>query len=611
MKWMRIYFELISGFYKGSLRYLKYQILTSLLYALAIMPLFWLVTHQLIALSGRQVVNGSSLKAFLMTGSGMAFLGIGFILVLLSLLIELCGYIVIAAAILYGRDESSYWALFKYNLKQLPKMLGFSLILMLIYFAVFIPLSDFGATLSVFDFVRLPKFVYSVIEASTLKLLAYTLVTAIAALFAFRWCFSFHFVLLGNMKLRQAMKASGRLIARNLKYFLQLFFIVSGMAFVSMVLVALAWLLPITYLVSGLNLETFMNKSVVMGLLLTQEIGLSVLALLYFPFEIHHLTWAFYKLVDRDEVFKTFDWQCPEVPVKKKPNWFDRCLSSKRFMLFGLAGVIIGGAAVLGLLFDRMADEQMAEVMSHRAGGFAAPENSLSGIGYAIATGADWIEIDVQRTKDGKYVLYHDDDLKRTAGSPLRLQDLTYEELLKHPIGREIKWVDSKETIPLLEDALDACKGKIKVNIELKGSTADDKMVRDVVAMVRGKMMVRQVMLTSLDYEVIKRIEKDYPSFETGFIYYFLMGDPGLIQADSLILEEGLASEANISKIHSVGKKAIVWTINDEADMVRFVQSEIDAIITDRPEMLKSVMEAHLKDTDQELILNALWDIEF
>lgn len=611
MKWIKVYIELIVSFYQGSLRYLKYQILTKLLYALLIMPLFWLIAHQLIALSGRQVVNSGSLKTFLMTGSGIAFMGIGLMLVMLSLLIELCGYIVISSSILYGRDESSYWDLFKYNVKQVPKMLGFSLVLMLIYLALLIPLSEFGATLSVFEFVKLPNFVFSVIEASTAKLLAYTLATALATFFALRWCFSFHFVLLGNMKLSQAMKSSGRLIARNFKYFIQLLFIISIMAFVSAVVLALAWLLPITYWVTHLNLETLMNKSVVMGLLLTQEIGLSILALLYFPFEIHHLTWAFYKLVDRDEIFKTYDWQCPEVPVKKVPNRLDRCLSSKRLVFTGGLVVIVGGAAILGLLFDRLADARSVEIMSHRAGGYAAPENSLSGIRYAIATGADWIEIDVQRTKDGKYVLFHDDDLKRTTGAPHRISDLTYEQLLSYPIGKEIKLAQPKETIPSLEDALELCKHRIKVNIELKGSTADSKMVRDVVSMVRGKMMVRQVMLTSLDYEIIRLIEKDYPSFETGFIYYFLLGDPSLIQADSLILEEGLASQANISKIHSAGKKAIVWTINDEEDLVRFAQSEVDAIITDKPEQLKAILEAHLNYTDHELILDALWDVEF
>lgn len=611
MKWIRTYFELVKSFYSGSLRYLKYQIITKAIYALAVMPLFWLLVHKLIALSGREIVNSSGLKDFLLTKSGMGFMLLGAILVILSLLIELCGYISISASVMHGREESSYWELFKYNLRQLPKMLGFGLILMFIYFAVFIPLSETFLTLSIFEFVSIPKFVFSVIEASTAKLLAYFIAILAASFFAFKWCFSFHFVLLGQMKLGQAMKASSRLIKRNFKYFLQLFFIVSALAFISLAVIALAWLLPITYLVSVMNLESYMNKTVVMGILLTQEIGLTILGLLYFPFEIHHLTWTFYKLVDKDPTFSEHPWACPEIPVKSKRNVMDRLLSSKRVVFLGLSLVIICGAGLLGLVFNKIAPEKAIQVMSHRAGGFSAPENSISGIRYAIATGADWIEIDVQRTKDGKYVLFHDDDLYRTAGQNLKLQQLTYEALRAYPIGREIGLKDSKEQIPLLSDALDLCKGKIKVNIELKGSSADSKMVRDVVSMVRGKMMTREVMLTSLDYEVIRHVEKDYPSFETGFIYYFLMGDPGRIQADQLILEEGLATDSNISKIHSVGKKVIVWTVNEEPDMIAYTKTDVDAVITDRPEKMIEVIEDNLNYTDHELILNMLWDIDF
>lgn len=611
MKWIRTYFELVGSFYSGSLRYLKYQVITKALYALAVMPLFWLLVHKLIAMSGREMVNSSGLKDFLLTKSGMGFLFLGLILVILSLLIEICGYISIAASVMHGREESSYWELFKYNLRQLPKMLGFGLILMFIYFAIFIPLSDMGVTLSIFDSVTIPKFVFSVIEASATKLLAYFVATLAASFFAVKWCFSFHFVLLGQMKLGKAMKASSKLIGRNLKYFLQLFFIISVLAFISLALIALIWLLPITLLVSALNLESYMDKSVVMGILLTQEIGLTVIGLLYFPFEVHHLTWAFYKLVDQDPIFSENQWDCPEIPVKSKLSVMDRMLSSKRMAFLGLSLVIVSGAGLLGLVFDKITPEKEIEIMSHRAGGFAAPENSISGVRYAIATGADWIEIDVQRTKDGKYVLFHDDDLFRTAGQHVKLQSLSYEELKKYHIGREIGLKDSKEEIPLLADVLELCKGKIKVNIELKGSSADSKMVRDVVAMVRGKMMVKEAMLTSLDYEVIKLIEKDYPSFETGFIYYFLMGDPGRIKADQLILEEGLATEANISKIHSVGKKVIVWTVNEEPDMIAYAQTEIDAVITDRPEKMREVLEQNLNYTDHELILNALWDVGF
>lgn len=90
-----------------------------------------------------------------------------------------------------------------------------------------------------------------------------------------------------------------------------------------------------------------------------------------------------------------------------------------------------------------------------------SPENTLAAFRRAIEAGYG-IELDVQLTKDGKMVVFHDGSLRRMTGVDRRLADCTYEELLSLPVGR------SDERIPLLDDVLALVNGKVPLIIEIK-----------------------------------------------------------------------------------------------------------------------------------------------
>ena len=114
-------------------------------------------------------------------------------------------------------------------------------------------------------------------------------------------------------------------------------------------------------------------------------------------------------------------------------------------------------------LTDR--DNTYGFVVAHRGDWQRYPENSIEAIKSAISNGADILEIDVQKTKDGVLVLSHDDTVDRCTNGKGRIDALTYNELkklhLKDKNGRETTY-----TIPTLTDAMLACKGKALVNID-------------------------------------------------------------------------------------------------------------------------------------------------
>jgi len=97
------------------------------------------------------------------------------------------------------------------------------------------------------------------------------------------------------------------------------------------------------------------------------------------------------------------------------------------------------------------------------------PENSLPAFEKASERGFG-IELDIRLTKDGKVVVFHDDDLKRMCKSNATVADLTYKELSAFTLG------ESEEKIPLFEEVLSLKDGKVPLLIELKGTNGDTSL---------------------------------------------------------------------------------------------------------------------------------------
>lgn len=143
---------------------------------------------------------------------------------------------------------------------------------------------------------------------------------------------------------------------------------------------------------------------------------------------------------------------------------------------------------------NRLAPEQPLVVIAHRAVGGGAPDNSLAGIQYAIDRGIDMVEVDVQRTHGGGYVLMHDASLRTTTnaadvfpdGSPQRdpgdagarqylVWDNTLEDItrlrLRDPQGGD-------HPVPTLDDALDLASGRLLMILELKNWVVESLVAR-------------------------------------------------------------------------------------------------------------------------------------
>ncbi|WP_107841987.1 glycerophosphodiester phosphodiesterase [Metasolibacillus meyeri] len=110
-------------------------------------------------------------------------------------------------------------------------------------------------------------------------------------------------------------------------------------------------------------------------------------------------------------------------------------------------------------------------IYAHRGASAYVLENTMEAFRKALKLGADGIELDVQCSKDGHLIVFHDNNIKRLTGVNRLVQECTLEELKSYPLGRRFSRIFSTKRIPELKDVIDwAIKEKVPLNIELKES---------------------------------------------------------------------------------------------------------------------------------------------
>lgn len=149
-------------------------------------------------------------------------------------------------------------------------------------------------------------------------------------------------------------------------------------------------------------------------------------------------------------------------------------------------------------------------VIAHRADWRGAPENSIQAIENSIRMGVDMVEIDIQRTADGQFVLMHDATLNRMTTGKGRVSDYTLNQIkqLRLRSGNSIK---TRRAIPTLEEALLACRGRVLVNIDKGGD-----YIREILPVIQRTGTERQVIIKGK--YALDRVKADYGNSK-GMLY--------------------------------------------------------------------------------------------
>lgn len=231
-------------------------------------------------------------------------------------------------------------------------------------------------------------------------------------------------------------------------------------------------------------------------------------------------------------------------------------------------------------------------VFGHRGAKAYAPMNTIPAFELAVAQGADGIELDVHRSKDGHAVIVHDFTVDSTSDGSGRVTDMTLAQLKELDAGSWFGEEFRGVRIPTLDEVFEAVGSRTLVNVEIKSESPETDGVEQVVAdVIQRHDMARRVIVSSFNPLTLQRFRAILPNVPIGFLF------SGQMQIDTvgLMQQLGLAHEAKHPhyEVITAEYRALnsayrinAWTVNDVAEALRLRDIGVDAIITDVPDVI-------------------------
>ncbi len=241
-----------------------------------------------------------------------------------------------------------------------------------------------------------------------------------------------------------------------------------------------------------------------------------------------------------------------------------------------------------------------AIVIAHRGASELYPENTLAAFRAAIEAGADSIELDVILSEDGTVVVIHDDSVDRTTDGSGEVADLTLAELKALDAGSWFGPDHAGERIPTLQEAMDLAKNRIRLDIELKGTSLTPTPLEGAVAeLIETNQMEGQVVVSSFNPFALFYFRRANSKISTALLYHdelavYLRNRwfAPLAHPDGMRPGRLMVTEEHVRKLKDRGHRVVTWTVNDPDEMRRMLELGVDGIITDRPDVLRSIVDS-------------------
>lgn len=568
-------------------RILKFQILTHLLFMFVILPSYFYIRTFLVSLNKLSVIDNTQLVRFIFSPLGIIFLIISLLVIFFYFLIEITGLILLISSYDENKKQPSYFTILKESIKLIPKFLNKSILFISFYFLLLIPITSSILGFNFFKKFTIPNFIFREILKNPWYFIIYLLLVVIFYYLFIKAIFTFHYIIIKKEKSSIAINKSFHLIHDNFKDFFNTF-ILRILKYILFFLIFVFLSFFIINFMKEINKEVFTYA--IIFLIILKNILLTCIVLIFIPLEIKFLTDKFYKYTN---ITKNL-----EIKEKSKYNFIDKIFTFKKFIIFSFIFFLISINVLFVFVPNYFSNSFKPKfIIGHRGG--EGVENTLGAIKNSIDKKIDYVEIDIQRTKDNHYIVHHDKTFKRVAGINKSPTNMTLKEIKRISLR-------GNERIPTLDEVLKLSKNKMNLFIELKGKTADKKMVDDVVKLVKKYKMEKQVVFISMRYTAIDYVKTKYKEFKTGFIYFLFLGDMSKIKADYMLFSEDFVTKNHIDEIHKHKKKAIVWTVNSLDSMKKYLDSSVDGIITDRVNDILKLKERLDIRSDKDLVYDLL-----
>lgn len=246
---------------------------------------------------------------------------------------------------------------------------------------------------------------------------------------------------------------------------------------------------------------------------------------------------------------------------------------------------------------------KLPRVIGHRGAAKHAPENTLAGLRTAAAQGVLWVEVDVKLTRDRVPVLMHDDMLERTTDGRGRVQDLTYDELLRLDAGRWFGTGFAGERVPTLVDTLNLCTALgLGINLELKpcpGREEETAGIALTTALSVWPADRQPPLVSSFDETSMRTAKRLVPDWPLGVLIDQPRDDwrdlVDELDAATIHVNARRETAESIAAYRESGRPVLAYTVNTAAAAEEVFGWGVRAVFTDTPPVIGPVLKSMVR----------------
>ena len=526
----------------------------------------WLISRifQLaLTLSGEEHLDKNNILHILTNPYSFVILNLLVLIVAFFMFIEFS----ILTFTIYGQlteKQYSFRSILDNAWTKTKNLAGFQTLFFIFYFLITIPTINLGVKSVLAKNLFIPKFISSEIMKTNSGLIVWGLIMIVFAYLNLRLIFTLPLTAVGDENILDSIKRSWELTKtgkRKLVLTILLFEIIYLL--IAAILIGL-----ITYIC--IYFDNDGNNPIIQTLFFSSISG--IIFFLGVISKVTVITSLITVLIDHNEI------------SEKLVNNLNENKKKSRLVVTLTTVIIVVAVLMNGFNMYGNAVNKNIETIAHRGYIAKGVENSIEALEGAAEVGADYVEFDIILTKDNKFVVMHDYNLKRLAGLNKRVQDMNFDEV----VGLTIKQGDFTSKIPSLEEFVNKAKElNMKLVIELKPHGAEPSNYIDILIDEIKRLKLENYKFMSLNSKVMEELETKVPNLETGYVIPLQFGNFHHSNIDFFVIEDFSYRDRLVEQARKENKQVFVWTINNPALITKYLQSPADGIITDEPELMK------------------------
>ena len=468
---------------------------------------------------------------------------------------------------IYGQltdKKYSYRSILKNAWNKTKNLAGFQSLFFIIYFIITIPTVNLGVKSVLAKNLFIPKFISGEIMKTNSGFIIWGSIMIVFAYLNLRLIFTLPLTAIGDENILDSIKRSWELTKTGKrKLIFTIFLFETIYIIITVILIGVITFLCIYVDKNG-------NNPIVQTLYFS-TIG-AIIFFLGVISKVTVITSLITVLIDQNEIS---DELVNNLNENKKKS---------RLVAIFTTLIIVFAAIINGFNIYGNGVNKNIEMIAHRGYVYKGVENSIEALEGAAEVGANYVELDILLTKDNKFVVMHDYNLKRLAGINKRVQDMNFDEV----VGLTIKQGNYTSKIPSLEEFVNKARElNIKLIIELKPHGGEPNNYIDILIDEIKRLKLENYKFMSLNSKVIDELETIAPNLDTGYVIPLQFGNFHQSNIDFFVIEDFSYRDRLVEQAKKQNKKVFVWTINDPALITKYLQSPADGIITDEPELVK------------------------